>query len=526
MSLPFLLFLLGAVLLYYLMPLRIRWVALLICSYVFYLSAGFQLVIYLLLTITSNYLAGRLLDRNNLAYSAQVKELSTRELQKELKQRFTKRKKIIVALPVILNVGVLVFFKWFNTLAAGLNTVLSPLLPSLSIPTFSLLLPLGISFYTFQAVGYLIDVYRGKIPAEKNFAKFMLFVSFFPQLIQGPISRYDELAQQLFEPHHFRFTSLKSGMQLMLWGYFKKMVIADRIVVIVNEIFKNGNRYAGAYILVGTIAGAIYVYTDFSGGVDIARGAAELFGISLPQNFQRPYFSTSLAEYWRRWHITINNWWRDYVFYPLTLSKPFVRLGRFCRQHLGHQWGKMISVYVGIYVVRLINAMWHGANLIYVFSGLYNGLIITTALILTPLFEKIKTALKINTDCFSWRLFQIIRTFLLVCAGRIFVSSPNIQSAFASFRDLFAQFNPHIFFDGTLYSLGLGEDAFHAMVVAILVVLVVSILQEKGIKIRETLNKQNEVFQWLVTVSLIFAIIIFGAYGKGYNPSSFVYMRF
>ena len=508
---------------YYITPRKFRWVVLLVSSWAFYMIADFKAVPFLLFSVATTYAAGLLLGRENDAHKAALAALEAPTSQEKiaLKKKFLKRKKRIVLAVVLANILVLAAFKWYNTVAGGLNGLFG----GGYLPRLGLLLPLGISFYTFQSVGYVIDIYRGKVQPDKNIAKYALFVSFFPQLIQGPISRHSELAHQLYEPHDFRFYNLVSGLGLALWGYFKKMVIADTLVIMVKGIF-DGQNYGGVYIFVGAVVGTIQIYADFSGGVDIARGAAEMLGIQMPQNFRRPYFSETLSEYWRRWHITLNEWWRDYVFYPMTLSKPFLRLSKRSRKLFGNAFGKMVGVYIGIYAVRLINAMWHGANPIYIASGLYYGFLITLGMILEPQLKQLTKRLRINTDAFSWRLFQILRTFLLVCLGKIIVQMPDLRAVGRAFKMMFTQFNPQVLVDGSLLKLGLSQQSLHMLAAALLVFFVVSLLQERGMEIRKTLAKQNFLFIWIVTAALLFAILIFGAYGSGYDASNFVYQQF
>jgi D-alanyl-lipoteichoic acid acyltransferase DltB (MBOAT superfamily) len=311
----------------------------------------------------------------------------------------------------------------------------------------------------------------------------------------------------------------------MLWGYFKKMVIADTLLILVNNIF-DGRKYVGAYILVGTIATTLHLYTSFSGGVDIARGAAEVLGMTMPQNFQRPYFAQSLAEYWRRWHISLNDWWRDYVFYPITLSKPMLRVGKFCRKVFGNPFGKMVGVYIGIFIVRFVNAVWHGARPVFLLTGVYYGVIMTLGMMLEPAFRKLEKALHINTEAFSWRLFQILRTFALICVAGLMITLPNVQDFFWAMKEMVLKFNIGVLFDGALLHPGLNQKEWHMLTVALLVLFAVSLLQERGVKIRQTLARQNYVFQWLVTAALVLAILIFGAYGEGYNAADFIYQQF
>lgn len=254
-------------------------------------------------------------------------------------------------------------------------------------------MPLGLSYFIFQSVGYVIDVYRGKLPAQKNPLKYGLFVSFFPQMVQGPISRYDQLAPQLLAERSLDWRDLKFGIQLCLWGYFKKLVIADRAAVLVNAVITENCPYGGAVIASGILFYCIQLYCDFSGGIDITRGVARMFGIDMAENFRRPIFAMSLTEYWRLRHITLGAWMRDYVFYPLSLSKAFGRLSRWARTHIRGTGGKIFATSLATFIVYLIIGIWHGANFRYIAFGLWNGVLITASLLLERTFLRWKSAL-------------------------------------------------------------------------------------------------------------------------------------
>ncbi len=278
----------------------------------------------------------------------------------------------------------------------------------------SWILPLGISFYTFQACGYLIDVYRGKIQPDQNLGKFALFVSFFPQMVQGPISRYDELANQLFSPKKFDLPRIQNALQLFFWGLFKKLVIADRVAILVNTIFDNQQEYKGLVLLLGSLMYCIQIYTDFSGGIDIARAVAEGLGITLTNNFARPFFANSIENFWRRWHITLSSWTRDYIFYPLSLSKSFAKMGRTTRKVFGNEIGKKIPTLLAMIITFLVIGIWHGPNWKFVVYGLYNGGLIITGMILEQPARNLISKMGIPTNVFIWKLFQVIGTLILL----------------------------------------------------------------------------------------------------------------
>ena len=386
-----------------------------------------------------------------------------------------------------------------------------------------MLIPLGISYYTFQGMGYIIDLYRRKYKPSGHFGHFMLFLAFFPQLVQGPVSRYNELSPQLIAPHRFEYTRVKHGMELVVWGLFKKLVISDRIAIIAATVFGSPEFYGGYYVVVAMIVSSIQLYTDFSGGIDIMRGVAEAFGIILPENFTRPYFSINLAEYWRRWHITMNTWWRDYLFYALSLSRPFQRIGKHARRIVGENFSKKLPILLAVIVVRIINSIWHGANAYNMVGGLYHGLVLAISLYFEPYIVRLTKRLKINTDCFSWRLFQYIRTFIIVTLPKVFMPIQSVSDVPKAIGTLFSVHNPWILFDGSLYKLGVSQSQLCIVSLSLLVLLVVSCIQESGRSVRIELDKQNVVFRGAIYLFFIVVIVLFGVYGSAYNASAFAY---
>lgn len=521
-------FLLVVVIVYFLVPEKAQWSLLLLASYVFYFAAGMELAVFLLFTTIIVFYAGKMLGKLNQEYHDRLKCGADvgKEEKKQLKDFYNKRKKRIVVVMLFINFGILFVLKYLPVFSGPVGEMISSVWPDFEMPVFHFLLPLGISFYTFQAMGYVIDLYRDKFRPEENLAKFALFLSFFPQIIQGPISRYDELALQLYAPHKFDYKRVKFGLALMLWGYFKKMVIADHLAILTGTVFGNPEQYQGLYLIVTAMLSWIELYVDFSGGIDITRGVAEIFGIVLPENFKRPFFAASLSEFWRRWHITLNNWWRDYIFYPLTLSKAFVNLGKRCRKCFGNDTGKKVPAMLALLIVRVINSVWHGAYIIYFVGGLYHGVLIALAFLLEPQFVRLTERLKVNTQCLSWKVFRIVRTFILLSIPRLFYAAESFADMISYIRFAFGRFNPWIFFDESWYQLGLDRKTFQMVMVSMLVLFCVSLLQEKGYCIREKLEEQNVVFRWMVYFTGVLAVFFFGVYGLGYDASGFQYMQF
>lgn len=525
LSVQFPVFLVVVFLAYFLTPRRFQWIVLLIASYVFYLFSGVAMTVLLLGTTLITFYTGLLLGRSNQRYNAVIASSTgnlTVEQKSALRDRRNREKKLTLTAALLLIFGILAFMKYSGFLAANLNAVLG-LFTSSRLRVLNLLLPLGISFYTFQSAAYLIDINRGKIEPDRNLAKFALFVSFFPQIVQGPISRYDQLAAQLYEGHSFDYTRAKFGLQLILWGLFKKLVIADRAAVIVSTVFKNYWQYEGFTTFAAALFYCIQIYGDFSGGIDIARGVAQIMGISLPQNFNHPFFAVSLPDFWRRWHISLSNWMRDYIFYPLSLSKSFTRLGRGARKLLGNRVGRLVPPFLATILTFLAVGIWHGANWKFVAYGFYNGIFIFLETFIHPLRDRLQKKYNLNFETFGWRFWQVLTTLVVVGFGRYFSRAANLRIAGKMFAKTFESFNPWVFFDGTFLNLGLDQKNLILLLVAIGVLLAVEAFQESSLQIRQKLSEQNLAFRWLVYLVLLFTVIIFGVYGMEYNAASFIY---
>ena len=536
-SINFIFFVLVTALLYFALPLKKhKWIVLLAASIFFYLVAGYKYAMFILFTAISTYLIGLWIDKiskNSKAVLKKNKAEWDRETKKKYKNKIKVQKRLVMAFALVLNFGILAFLKYFNFFAGSLNDILGNFGINFSIPTLALFLPLGISFYTFQSMGYIVDVYREKTAAEKNPLKFMLFVSFFPQIVQGPISIYDQLAHQLYEPHSFDFTRFKHGMMLILWGFVKKLIIADRAVIAINTVTDSYNSYGGSTLLFTILLYSVQLYADFSGGIDISRGVAQIFGIDMIDNFKRPYFSKSINEYWRRWHISLGAWLKNYLFYPVAMSNVFINASkkmkgtRFGKTAAGAHIAKVLPTSVASLIVFLVVGIWHGADWKYVGFGLWNGLIIMVSILLQPVFDIILEKLHINPKAAWYSVFQMLRTFIIVLVGYVFDVAPGINESMNTFKLIltnqsFAQARAQI------SELGLGKKDFIVILVGIIVIFIVSVIQERhpSTTIREMLDKKPFILRFALIFIGIMAVIVYGIYGSGYNPADFVYMQF
>lgn len=533
-SFKFLAFLFLVIVVYYLVPKRFQWAVLLTASYGFYLFSGIEQVFYIVATTLFTYGAARLMQRlrnKNQAHINSLGEGITKEEARDLKKAVAKKIHTLQVLTVLVNLLTLASLKYLNLFLGAVNDLFALFRWDASLPLINLLVPLGLSYYTFNSIGYLIDVGRGKYQAERHIGKFALFVSFFPSIVQGPLCRFGDVGVQLKTPHKLEYKNIKFGAQLILWGFFKKLVIADRIGAVASFVFSSefaATDYNGSQIFFGVLAYSFQIYGDFSGGTDIARGAAQMMGINLPMNFERPFFATSMADFWRRWHASLGAWMREYVFYPIMLSRPVTAVSKKFRAKWGAHAGKMVPSVAAPFVVFFLIGIWHGVTLQYITNGLYNAFLISAGVAMGPVFQKIIKTFKIDTTTFSWRLFQILRTFTLLCISRIIVKAPGLGEAFRMIGSMFTSADLAFLTgaDKQIYTFGCSEAELRLVFFSVILLLVVGILQESGIKIRESLARQNVFFRWGLVLALLCVVLIYGTYGPGYEASSFIYGNF
>ena len=525
-SYEFLGFLAVLFLLYYVLPKRCQRPLLLIGSYVFYFIAGPAFLLYILVTTASTWFAARRIGDNLTRQSAYLREHKA-ELDRDAKKAYKEgekrvRRKWVIAC-LLVNLGILAVVKYTNFVISNINGVLS-LFGGEGLSFVKLALPLGISFYTFQAVGYLIDVYRGTVPAERSLPRFALFISFFPQLIQGPISRYGDLSRTLYQEHSFDGKQVSFGLQRMLWGYFKKMVVADRVLAAVMTIVGGPEEYRGAYILVGMVFYTLQLYADFTGGIDITIGIDQVLGITVQENFIRPYFSKSLKEYWRRWHVSMSSWFRDYLFYPVSTSKWMQKFTRFAKARLGEKAGRRLPVYLSMFVVWFATGVWHGASWNFITWGLANWVVLMASEELEPLYAKFHQRFAVNGK-FWYRLFQVGRTFLLVCILNLFDCYSSLSLTFGAFASIFTAGNWSVLWDGSLMALGLSALDYGILAAGVALMLLVS-LSQRGGSVREKIARKPYAVRFVVWYGLFLAVLLMGAYGIGYDASQFIYNQF
>lgn len=387
--------------------------------------------------------------------------------------------------------------------------------------------PIGVSYYTFSMISYLVDVYWGNDQAEHNLFRLLLYIIYFPKIMQGPIARHKELAEQLAERHHFSYQNFCFGLQRMIWGFFKKLVIAERAGVVALQVFGNYEDYGGCILFIGIMLETVQLYCDFSGYMDIAIGISQTFGITLDENFNHPFFSKSAEEFWRRWHITLGAWFKDYVYMPIAfvISPKLIKLNAWMKKHVGKQAGKAVMTVIPLTAVWFLTGLWHGTGFNYIVWGMYWGSIILFSNLCSGKIRQLTDWLHINTQSSSWKMFQMVRTFLLFCISQLIIVPGDLKISFEILKKFVL--DPRIWelVDGTLYALGLDRINFQLMLVCIGILWTVSIVQEKC-RIRERVANWNFVFRCLFYCAAIWSVMVFGMYGPDYDANAFLYMNF
>lgn len=490
-SLSFLIFFPIVVLLYYVIPKKQRYLWLLVTSYYFYMNWNPKYALLIAFSTIITYLSGLLLEN----------------------RRLHRYRKLVVAWSFIINIGILIGFKYFDFIFNNINSVLSHLNLSLIDKPFDVILPVGISFYTFQALSYTVDVYRGDIAAEKNLLRYALFVSFFPQLVAGPIERSVNLLTQIQEvplKKCWNYDRVAGGLILMVWGLFQKMVIADRIAIMVNRIFDEYYLYQSAALLAAAVGFAIQIYCDFASYSTIAVGASQVMGFSLIENFNTPYFASGIQDFWRRWHISLSEWFRDYLYIPLGGSR--------CSK-LRHYGNLMITF--------LVSGLWHGASWNYVVWGGLHGAYQIIGKELRPLKNRMEKRMNMKTESFSYRLGQILVTFILTDFAWIFFRSNSIRDAFKYIYRIATRADWWSFLDGSWYIWAFDRQDTNILWFALLLLFLVDLVRYTRKERLDTfLLQQCLWFRWLAILILLFGCLLYGSYGIDVSQIQFLYFQF
>lgn len=496
-SIHFLLFFPVVLLIYFIVPKKLRYIWLLGASYYFYMSWNMEYAILIAFSTLVTYLCSIIIN------------MFDGESGKS--GRFMR--KFTLGLGIGVNLAILFMFKYFNFALDNVNLVLDKFGIEMIETEFSLLLPVGISFYTFQALGYVIDVYKRKVDVEYNLLKYALFVSFFPQLVAGPIERSDNLLRQIKNTDKinlWNYERIVKGFMIMMWGFFLKVVIADRAATVVNTVFDSYYAYGSFELVVAVVLFAVQIYCDFASYSTIAVGAAQIMGFELMDNFNTPYFARSIKEFWRRWHISLSTWFRDYLYIPLGGN----RKGKF-RKH------------VNTMIVFLTSGLWHGANWTYIVWGGLHGAYQIIGDVTKPLKNKLTKKLDVRTGAASYKLVQMLVTFALTCLAWIFFRADTVTVAVDYIARIFTHLNPWALTTGVIYSIGLDRQEMNILIIAMAVMLFVDYIKYKrNIRFENIADNQNFWVRGLIIFVLIFAVVIFGAYGYSYDAQQFIYFQF
>ena len=519
------LFVPAATALYGIAPRRARPAILLGLSYLcFWLISG-MLVIALVATTLTTYLGGLALEAL-LARRKRACRVVDRSQRTSVKRRFQRYLRLTVAIASTGSLGILIAVKYlpfFARIASSLLELVGvggPLVPP------RLGMPIGISFYTLQALSYLIDVMNARVPAERNPMRLALFLGFFPQLMEGPVCRYEQTSAQLMAGPPLRLDNIELAAVRIAWGAAKILIVADRVNLFVKPVFTNPVAWSGTVIFVAAVLYTLQLYCDFSGTMDIVLGVARIFNVQLPENFRQPFFSRTASEFWERWHITLGMWLRDYVFYPVSLSAPVKHLARVLRRRLGMRLGSVLSGGVALLSVWTLNGLWHGAGWQYLFFGMYYFALILGAGLAEPLFQRLRRRLGINADARAWCAFQIARTCLIVVVGELFFRAEGLRAGFAMFRSMVTSFSPAAFADGSLLAPGMDIADFTLVGLFVLLLLAVDVWRERGGHLPAGARHHAPALAAAMASVLVLGIVIFGAYGAPYVPLDPIYAQF
>ncbi|MCX7923709.1 MAG: MBOAT family protein [Clostridia bacterium] len=484
-SIEFLIFFPIVTFLYFILPHKFRWFMLLAASCIFYMAFIPAYILILALTIVVDYFAGIYIEKSE-----------------------GERKRLFLILSIVSTTAILFIFKYFNFFNANMASLARLLHWNYSIESLSIILPIGLSFHTFQSLSYVIEVYRGHQKAERNFGIYSLYVMFYPQLVAGPIERPQNLLHQFYKEHKFEYKRVTDGLKLMAWGFFKKVVIADRLAILVNQVYNNPTNYEGVPLIVATIFFAFQIFCDFSGYSHIAIGAAQVMGFNLMENFRRPYFSKSISEFWKRWHISLSTWFKDYLY----ISMGGNRVPKW-------RW------HFNLFFTFMVSGLWHGSNWTFIIWGALNGFYLVFSLWTDDIR---KTITKLSGLSRLPRLHNLLKlgiTFSLICFSWIFFRANSLHDAVYIVSHLFKGFEniPNIqALTDSLFKLGLRQYEFFIAVASIIIMELIHIVEQRKGSVRAILSEKPAWFRWTAYYLLVTSILVFGVFGN----QEFIYFQF
>ena len=505
----FAIFLPVVLLIYQFVPQKGRPVVLLLANYAFFYMISGPLVIYMLFSTIFTHYIGLWIENVSLTTEGDAKLLMHKKRQ-------------VLLFGIVISLGILGVLKYFNFFGQTLVDLLGLFQLNIEYTPVKFMVPIGISFYTLQIISYITDVYRGNQKAEHNLMKIALYLSFFPTIMEGPICRYQQVGEDLYAGKAITFDNLKYGYQRIVWGLFKKIVIADRLYATVSHVFDEYQNLNGAIIAFGVVCYTVQLYMEFSGCMDIIIGSGEIFGVTLPENFRQPFAAKTASEFWRRWHITLGTFFKDYIFYSVSLAKPVKKLAKRVKEKFGRNVSKFVGPTIALFGVWSCNGLWHGANWTFIFYGMYYFVLIFIENITEEPVKKFTDKYHINRESVGYRIFQTVKMFVIINVGELFFRADTLQDGFAMFGRILTKFHINKLMNN-ISSLKMDAADLIVVILGIVVVAIVGRLHEKNIKIREEIAKWSVPVRWGVWYAAILAVVMLGAYGTGYSIVEMIY---
>ena len=509
---------------YVIVPKRARWIVLLLASYAFVWALSQWLIVFLLATTAITFGTGLALNELLKRRDAQLAQVPSGK--RAIKQTCKHRMKLALAAGIIVDFGILVTLKYLGFFGGIASSLLNLMGIQTTLVAPKIGVTIGISFYTLMAASYLIDVYRETTKADTNLGRIALFLSFFPQIMEGPICRYSQTAEKLWSGQNVTRDNLHYGMLRIVVGFAKKFIIADRLDLFVKPVFDNYAGYDGGIIALAAVLYTVQLYCDFSGCMDVAIGTARIFNVSLPENFRQPFFSKTASEFWQRWHITLGTWFKDYVYYPVSLSNPVKKLTSRARTRFGNRYGPLLTSSIALFCVWLGNGLWHGAGSQYLFFGMYYFALILAGGFVEPPVQALASRFHINRESAPYQAFRIVRTLVIIFVGEMFFRASSFHDGIAMFHRFVTSFSLDSLTSGAV--AGIGMDIYDFAIVAIFaaLVLICDILKERGADVVDAAANCTAPVRWTTCMLIVFSVIVFGAYGYGYAPVAPMYAQY
>ena len=509
---------------YELFPQRFRWAVLLAASYAFVLLVSKHLAIFLVVTVAITYVFGRALGIQLEHRDARLAEEP--QSKRDILAACKKRMNALLAGGIIINFSILIALKYLGFLGEIVSAVCALLGFDVMLVVPRIGVTIGISFYTLMAVSYLVDVFREMVPVDRNPLRIALFLGFFPQIMEGPICRYDQTATALWSGAPITRESFYRGTLRIVVGFAKKFIVANRLELFVKPVFDHYQNYDGGIVALAAIAYTIQLYFDFSGCMDVALGTGTIFGVKLPENFRQPLLSKTASEFWQRWHITLGTWFKDYIYYPVSLSAPMRTLTKKARKAFGNRYGPMLTGSIALFCVWFANGLWHGAGSQYLFFGMYYFVLILAGGLIDPVAHTLAQKLGVNRESLPYRVFRIARTLLVIFVGELFFRANGLDAGLTMFGQIATGFTLDSLASGAAFHIGMDGADWLIAALFVLLVFANNIAQEHGHDSLAFFAGKGTIVRWAAWIALFLAIVVFGAYGLGYVPVNPMYAQF